>query len=208
MFLQILNLAGIAVFAISGALVGVRNRLDLFGICVVGTTTGIGGGLIRDLLLGVHPPTSMVEWPNVAVPVAMSLIVCFVHAQLDRVWRAVLLFDACGMGLFAATGASIALDHGAGALAAVMIGATAAVGGGVLRDVLVNEVPMLLRRDLYALPALLGAVLVVVCNQLGLATDAALLVGALTATGLRCLALWQHWQLPQARVSDSSRKGR
>lgn len=202
MLLQILNLVGIAAFAVSGALVGVRNRLDMFGVVVVGTTTGIGGGLIRDLLLGIHPPTSMVEWPNVAVPVAMSLFVFFAHAQVDRVWLAVLLFDACGMGLFTATGAAVALEHGAGPLAAVMIGSTAAVGGGVLRDVLVNEVPLLLRRDLYALPALLGAALVALCMHVDLATNLALIVGAVAATTLRCLALRQRWNLPQATTSE------
>jgi uncharacterized membrane protein YeiH len=200
--LQILNLVGIVAFAASGALVGVRKQLDIFGICVVGATTGIGGGILRDLLLGVHPPDSLSKWPNITASVATSLVVFFAHPVLDRIWSAVVLFDALGMGLFAAGGATVALQHGSGALGGVLIGATAAIGGGVIRDMLVNEVPLLLHRDLYALPALLGALLVVVCESVDLPQGISLIAGTVAATGLRCLALWQRWQLPRAGVND------
>lgn len=203
MLLQILNLVGIAAFAASGALVGVRKRLDIFGVCVVGATTGIGGGILRDLLLGIHPPTSLDQWPNITVSVLTSLVVFFAHPVLSKLWNAVVTFDALGMGLFAAAGANVALDHGTGALAGVLIGATAAIGGGVLRDILVNEVPLLLHRDLYAVPALLGALLVVVCDGLGIADGIALIAGTVVATGLRLVALWQRWHLPQAAIEDS-----
>lgn len=198
MLLEVLNYVGIAVFAASGALIGVRKSLDLFGVCVVGITTGIGGGIIRDLLLGIHPPTSLDQWPNLAVGLSASLLVFVAHPAVNRVWKGMLLFDAFGMGLFAATGATIALAAGGSSLAACLIGATTAVAGGVIRDVLVNEVPLLLRRDLYAIPALLGSSIVAVVEGAGLPTDVGLVVGTVMATGLRILALWRRWNLPVA----------
>jgi uncharacterized membrane protein YeiH len=200
MLLQVLNLIGVAAFAVSGALIGVRRELDVFGVCVVGVTTGIGGGIIRDVLLGIHPPMSMERWPNVAVSAAVSLIVFVAHTAFSKLWGGVVLFDAFGMGLFAASGAGFAIQHDAAGLAAVMIGATTAIGGGVVRDVLVNEVPLLLHRDLYALPALLGALLMVIFSDLGISYNVALVVGTIAATGLRLVALWQRWNLPKARA--------
>ncbi|WP_206510172.1 trimeric intracellular cation channel family protein [Rhodococcus sp. BGS-1C] len=199
MLVDVLNYVGIAVFAASGALIGVRKRLDLFGVCVVGITTGIGGGIIRDVLLGIHPPTSLDQWPNLAVGLAASLIVFVAHPAMNRVWKGMLLFDAFGMGLFASTGASIALAAGGSSLSACLIGATTAVAGGVIRDILVNEVPLLLRRDLYAIPALLGSSIVAVVEGLGLPENVGLIVGTVVATGLRLLALWRRWNLPIAR---------
>ncbi|MDJ0393962.1 trimeric intracellular cation channel family protein [Rhodococcus sp. G-MC3] len=198
MLVDVLGYVGIVAFAASGALIGVKKRLDLFGVCVVGITTGIGGGIIRDLLLGIHPPVSLDQWPNLTVAFASSLLVFVAHPVIDRVWRGVLLFDAFGMGLFASTGASIALANGGSSLSACLIGATTAVAGGVIRDVLVNEVPLLLRRDLYAVPALIGSTAVAVANGVGWAGNLGLIIGTVLATGLRLLALWRRWNLPIA----------
>ncbi|MDZ7928626.1 MAG: trimeric intracellular cation channel family protein [Rhodococcus sp. (in: high G+C Gram-positive bacteria)] len=199
MLLDVLGLIGIAAFAASGALIGVHRRLDLFGVCVVGITTGIGGGIIRDLLLGIHPPTSLDTWPNLTVGFVASLFVFVAHRQMGKVRRGVLVLDAFGMGLFASTGATIALAAGGSALAGALIGTTTAVAGGVIRDVLVNEVPLLLHRDLYALPALLGATAVVLAEAATLPENVGLIVGTLLATGLRLLALWRKWNLPLAK---------
>lgn len=199
MLVDVLGYVGIVAFAASGALIGVRKRLDLFGVCVVGITTGIGGGIIRDLLLGIHPPTSLDQWPNLTVAFVTSLIVFQAHPVMNRVWRGVLLFDAFGMGLFAATGGAIALESGGSSLSACLIGATTAVAGGVIRDMLVNEVPLLLRRDLYAVPALLGSAAVAVVEASGWPNDVGLVIGTILATGLRVLALWRRWNLPVAR---------
>ncbi|AJW40415.1 hypothetical protein CH306_03045 [Rhodococcus sp. 15-725-2-2b] len=199
MLLDVLGLIGIAAFAASGALIGVHRRLDLFGVCVVGITTGIGGGIIRDLLLGIHPPTSLDTWPNLTVGLFASLVVFVAHRQMGKVRRGVLVLDAFGMGLFASTGATIALAAGGSALAGALIGTTTAVAGGVIRDVLVNEVPLLLHRDLYALPAMLGATAVVLADAATLPENVGLVAGTLLATGLRLLALWRKWNLPLAK---------
>lgn len=201
MLLKILELVGIVAFAASGALVGVSKRFDIFGVCVVGVFTGIGGGIVRDILLGIHPPTSLTNWPLFGTAAVTSMVVFFLHSALGKLRREILVLDALGMGLFASTGAVIALDAGAGALASVLIGATAAIGGGILRDVLVNEVPLLLHRDLYAIPALLGAGIVVAGTSAGLTGDTSLVIGTVVASGLRLLALWRSWSRPGPRLS-------
>jgi uncharacterized membrane protein YeiH len=200
--LSILELVGIVAFAASGALVGVTKRLDIFGVCSVGVFTGIGGGIVRDVLLGVHPPSSLSSWPYFGTAALTSLVVFYLHEPLNRLRREILALDALGMGLFASTGTVIALENNASGLAATLIGATAAIGGGVIRDVLVNEVPLLLHKDLYAVPALLGAALVVTVSALGLSTNGALVVGTAFAAVFRLLALWRHWSLPGPRRTE------
>lgn len=199
MLLTALNFLGIAVFAASGALLGVRRRLDLFGIWVVAVLTGVGGGIVRDLFLGIHPPSSLEDWRPIAVASGASLLVFFAHPQFSALHRSVLILDAFGMGLFAATGALIALHHDASVLASVLVGITTAVGGGVLRDVLVNELPLLiLQRDLYAVPAMAGAALVVLLHDLGAGDGLVLVAGTVLASGFRLVALRRRWRLPLA----------
>ncbi|QBJ97556.1 trimeric intracellular cation channel family protein [Rhodococcus sp. ABRD24] len=200
MLLKILELVGIAAFAASGALVGVTKRFDIFGVCVVGVFTGIGGGIVRDVLLGTHPPTSLTSWPLFGTAAVTSVVVFFVHSTLGKLRREILVLDALGMGLFASTGAAIALDAGAGPLASTLVGATAAIGGGILRDVLVNEVPLLLHRDFYAIPALLGATIVVAGSSVGLAGNTALMIGTVVASTVRLVAMWRNWSLPGPRL--------
>nr|WP_206037870.1 trimeric intracellular cation channel family protein [Rhodococcus sp. HNM0569] len=200
--LRILELVGIATFAASGALVGVTKRLDVFGVCVMGVFTALGGGIVRDVLIGVHPPTSLVSPANLGTAFGVSFVVMFLHSVVTKMRRQILVLDALGMGLFASTGAVVALDHGAGALAASLVGATTAIGGGVLRDILVNEVPLLLQREFYAVPALIAAALVGVVVDLGLPTDIGLVVGTAFAFVLRVVSLWRGWGLPTARVHE------
>jgi len=178
--LLVLDLVGIAAFAASGALAGVRARLDVFGVCVLGATTALGGGVLRDLLLGITPPSSLSDWRYLLTPIVLAL-------------------DAAGMGLFATGGAATALAHGAGAVAACVIGMTTAIGGGALRDVLLREVPIVLRREIYALAALAGAIVLVASSAAGLRPGVAAVVGAALAIGLRAVALWRHWNVPLPR---------
>lgn len=194
---DVLSLLGVFAFAISGALVGVRRRLDLLGVAVVGIATGVGGGILRDLLLGVHPPVSFVYWPNLTVAAAAALIVFFFHPSIERNRRVEIVFDACGMGLFSATGAAFALDQGQPALGAVLVGVVTAIGGGVIRDVLVNEVPQVLTRELYAVSALTGSVTAVAIAAGTGNVVLAATVGGVLAVGLRLLSRWYGWHLPK-----------
>ncbi|MDY6810437.1 MAG: TRIC cation channel family protein, partial [Actinomycetota bacterium] len=136
MLQEILNDVGIAVFAASGALLGVRKDFDLWGIVTVGALTGVGGGILRDVVLGITPPSSVQNWPPIVIAAATSVLVFFFHPAFAQLRRSVLLFDAVGMGVFATSGAAIAVDQQVSAFAATLVGLLTAVGGGILRDVL------------------------------------------------------------------------
>lgn len=192
----VLDLLGVAVFAASGALAAVRSKLDLFGITVLAGVTAIGGGVVRDVLLGITPPTTLRQWPYLIVPAAVGLLVWRFHPAVTRLRRAMLLADALGLALFATTGTAVALAAGAPAVTAALVGVTTGVGGGVLRDVLLREVPLVLRREVYAVAASLGAAIVVVGDALSLPATPVLVVGALTVAVVRILALWRRWNLP------------
>ncbi len=201
MLLDILNFAGVAVFAASGAMVGVRKDFDMWGIVTVGVLTGAGGGVLRDVLLGITPPSSIENFGNALTGTIASLLVFAFHPAFTKLRRSILVLDAFGMGLFAATGASIAVEVGASAFAATAVGLLTAVGGGVLRDVISNEIPLLLQpADLYAVPALVGATVVAVGSYHTPVPDWVwLIVGSILATGLRLLGLKFGWRLPTAR---------
>ncbi|MGW2314444.1 trimeric intracellular cation channel family protein, partial [Actinomadura luteofluorescens] len=154
----VLDLAGIFVFAVSGALAAVRQRLDVVGMVVLAEITALGGGILRDLIIGAVPPAAFTDLGYVLVPMAASALVFFWHPQVTRLLPAVLLFDAAGLGLFCATGTVKALEYGLSPVHAVLLGIVTAVGGGILRDVLAGRIPAVLYdRQLYAVPALLGA---------------------------------------------------
>jgi uncharacterized membrane protein YeiH len=176
-----LDLIGVFVFALSGALVGVRKGLDLVGVAVLSWIAGLGGGMLRDVLLGDLPPVGVSDWRLLAAAVAAGLVVFALHPRLMQaresgrrarvrigsVTRMVRVLDAAGLAVFSVGGALKALSFGSSGLAAVVIGVITAVGGGLLRDVLVREVPEVLRRELYAVPALVGSLSVVVAYAAG-----------------------------------------
>lgn len=179
-----LDLLGTFAFALNGALTALRAaRLDIVGVVTLGMITAIGGGVIRDVLIGDIAPAAFGDWRYLGVAVLGSLLAFFFNSGLGRLSRPIVVLDAVGLSLFAVVGASKALDYGLGPVPAVMLGAITAVGGGTLRDVLTLQVPTVLRSELYAIPALLGACLVVVSLQADLGSYSA--VGAAAA----CFAL-------------------
>ncbi|WP_040407175.1 trimeric intracellular cation channel family protein [Amycolatopsis nigrescens] len=192
-------MVGLVAFAASGALAAVRARLDLFGVVVLGLTTALGGGIIRDVLLGVHPPVTLRTWPYLAVGAATALLVFAFHPQVARLRRAVLLADALGLGVFATAGTSTALAAGTPVYTACLIGMTTGIGGGALRDLLLREIPLVLRKEIYAVAALAGAVLVGLGQLLRLPPGPVTVVAAVTVVAIRVLALWRRWNAPVAR---------
>ncbi|MDA3146340.1 TRIC cation channel family protein [Leucobacter sp. UCMA 4100] len=191
---------GILAFAISGGLVGVRRNLDLLGILVVGTATGIGGGIIRDLIIGVQPPVAFVHWPYWGTAIAGSLFVFFFHPGLARIRRAEIISDAFGLGVFAAYGAAVGVTEGFDPLTSVFIGTVAAIGGGVIRDVLVNDIPGVLTRELYAVSAILGATVAMTITWFTGYLVTASVVGGILATGLRLTSYKMGWHLPKPKM--------
>lgn len=190
------ELVGIAAFALSGALVAVRKPLDIFGVLVLAGATGLGGGFLRDVLIGATPPAALQDWRYLLVPMLAGLVAFRFHPALGRVERKIAVFDAAGMGLFCVTGAVKALDFGLEPVAAALMGMVTAIGGGVIRDLLAGRVPVVLREELYAFPALLGATLAVLAVGWDLAEVWVIVPGALLAFGYRMIALRRGWHAP------------
>src|SRR4051795_8954591 len=161
-----LNVAGTFVFGLSGGLAAVRAKLDLFGVVVLAAVVGLAGGIIRDLLIGT-PPATFRDWRYLAAAAAAGVVCFFAGRGLERVERSIMIFDALGLGLFAVTGATKALQFGLGPLPAILLGTNPGVRGGMLRDVLLRQVPTVLREGLYAIPALLGATVLVIAQEAG-----------------------------------------
>jgi uncharacterized membrane protein YeiH len=200
-----LDLLGTGVFAISGAAAGVKYRLDVFGVCVLAFVAGNAGGITRDVLIGAVPPAALGEWRYITVSLIAALITFWWHPRVERLRLPILLFDAAGLGLFAVAGAQKALAFGMNPLVAALLGMLTGIGGGVLRDVLVREIPTVLRSDLYALAALAGAGLVVIGQIVKLPPAAAAIGGAVLCFGVRFAAIRRGWSLPTAdQLRDGS----
>lgn len=200
--LLVLDLVGIAVFGVSGALAGVDKKLDLFGVLFLSVATGIGGGFMRDALIGSTPAAALTDGRYLLVPVVVGLVVFFVHPAMARLSRIFLLVDAAGLGLFAVAGARKALDFGVPAVGACGIGMLTAIGGGIIRDVLVREIPAVLHREIYATAALLAAVIVVVGDKVESNNVATAAVAIACAFGLRVISRWKQWSAPLPRNAE------
>jgi uncharacterized membrane protein YeiH len=196
--LLVADLIGVAVFAASGASAAVAKRLDLFGVGFVGFVAALGGGILRDLVIGAVPPLAFSDWRYAVTAVGASVAVFYLHPRLHRLRRAVLLLDAAGMGLFTVTGTLKALDAGVPAVGACLVGMLTAIGGGLARDLLTGEIPVVLQRDIYAVVALGGAAAVTLLTWLGLAGPLPMAVAAAAMTGVRLLALYRRWSAPVA----------
>ncbi len=192
-----LDLAGAFVFAISGAAAARQRGLDLFGICAIAFTVACGGGIIRDLCIGAIPPAGLTNWRYLVAAIIAAAMTIRLYPLVQRLNQPVLLFDALGLSLFAVTGAQKSLAYGHNAGVAVLLGITTAVGGGVVRDILLNRVPVILEREIYASAALLGALIVVLGNYLEWASsDMVSIIALIVCFVLRLLALHYHWNLP------------
>jgi len=195
--LLVLNLAGTFVFGLSGGLAGVQARLDAFGVVVLAVVVGLAGGITRDLLIGI-PPQTFRDWRYLAVAGGAGLVTFLAHPALERLERPILVLDAAGLALFSVTGASTALDHHVGAAEAVVLGAITGVGGGVLRDILLREVPVVLRSGLYAIPALIGAAIVATAWTRGTHGLAVPIIGAAVCFVIRLAGIYFDLNVPRA----------
>lgn len=195
--LLVLNLIGTFVFGLSGGMAGVRKQLDLFGAVVLAVVVGIAGGTIRDLLIGI-PPATFRDWRYLAVAGGAGLVTSLAHPAIDRLQRPIDALDAAGLALFCVTGAATALAHRLGVVDAVILGAVTGIGGGMVRDILVGEIPTVFRGGLYAIPALVGAGIVVVAYHAGDHTVLFPIVGAAVCFLMRMAGLRYGLGLPRA----------
>lgn len=200
----VLDLIGTFVFALSGATAGVKRGLDIFGVLVLSFVAGNSGGIIRDLLIGAIPPLAVSDWRYIGISILAGIISFYSYRSIDRLRTPVLWFDAGGLALFAVTGAEKALAFHLGPVAAMVLGMLTGIGGGMVRDILVTEIPTVLRADLYALAALGGAAVVVIGSALGLPLTAVTIAGALLCFSLRFMAIQHGWRLPVARDPERS----
>ena len=194
-----LDLAGVFFFAVSGSLLAARKQFDIVGSLLLASLVSLGGGVIRDIILGAGPPAAFTNPAYLAPPVLATVLVYFLFSSVQRFTSLLVLFDAGGLALFCITGTLKALSLGMNPVAAVLLGVTTAVGGGLLRDITANEVPQLFDpRDLYALPAFSGAALTAVLWTLG--GFNALTAGAVAAVvfTFRVLAWRRSWHIPLA----------
>jgi len=196
LLLLVLDLGGTFVFAISGATAAVKHRLDIFGVMVLAFAAGNAGGITRDLLIGAAPPAAIASWNYLGVSVLAGFIVFFWPRPIARFSDPVLWFDAVGLAFFAVAGAGKALLFGLNPMMAALLGMLTGVGGGMLRDVLVMQIPTVLRSDLYALAALAGAALVVGGHLLHVSSIGAAVAGGALCFALRYMAIRHGWHLP------------
>jgi len=206
--LLVLDLAGTFVFALSGASAGVTRRLDLFGILVLSFVAGNFGGITRDLLIGSVPPAAISDWRYLAVSLLAGVITFYWYSAVDRLRSPVLVFDAAGLALFAVSGAQKALEFGLDPVMAALLGMLTGIGGGMMRDILLADIPTVLRSELYAVAALAGATTVVIGNLLHFPPTATTIAGAVLCFALRLIAIQRGWHLPVASPDRRSSKKR
>lgn len=193
-----LDLAGTFVFALAGATAAARRQLDIFGVLVVAFAAACSGGIMRDVLIGATPPAAISDWRYLATSLIAGVIAFRWHASIERLANPVRMFDAAGLALFAVAGAQKALAYELNAVMSALLGMLTGIGGGVARDLLLAQVPTVLRSDLYAVAALAGAVVVVLGDRFDLPPLVAALTGAALCFALRVMAIHRNWHLPKA----------
>jgi uncharacterized membrane protein YeiH len=196
-----LDLVGTFVFALSGASAASKRQLDFFGVLVLSFAAGNSGGVIRDLLIGAVPPSAIVDWRYLAASLLAGVMTFFWYPAIARLRSHVLLFDGAGLALFCVAGAQKSLAFDLNPLIASLLGMLTGIGGGMVRDVLLSEVPAVLRADFYAVAALAGAAVVVAGDALGLPSTATAVAGGLLCFGLRLIAIRRGWHLPTAHAA-------
>jgi uncharacterized membrane protein YeiH len=201
LLLLIVDLMGVSVFAVEGAMAGIRAQLDLLGLLVISFATALGGGMIRDVLIGAIPPNSVRDWRYPATAFAGGGAVFFFYQIIQHIPPQLMItLDAIGLSLCAIAGAGKAIEFGINPMLAVLMGAVTGVGGGTTRDILLNKVPAVLNTDVYAAAALAGALVVVLGLRLNLPRWLVMTSGAVACFLLRMIAVWRHWNLPKVMV--------
>lgn len=199
-FIYILDLFGTMAFAVTGAFKAIEHKSDIVGIIILATITGVAGGTIRDIVLGEFPTNSISDPAYVIITVATGVVIFFLYSHLKKHWNVFLKFDAIGLGVFTIIGATFAFNiFGLNYLAMVLAGVLTAIGGGILRDVFVNEVPIVFIKELYASASFVGVTIFYLLLFAGIELYAATIAGIIIITGLRLVAMKYNWNLPKVK---------
>ncbi|PVU73309.1 hypothetical protein DDW10_02265 [Sulfolobales archaeon SCGC AB-777_J03] len=194
--LTVTNVVGIIAFSVAGSLKAIERRMDLLGVLTLGFSTSLAGGIIADVLLGKFPPSNLTEVQYPAIAIVSSALTFAFFRKLSKLRRPLLYADALGLGAFTASGASLAYSVDPNPVLVTLVGTITAVGGGVLRDVLANEVPLVLTRDFYATAAIIGSLAYYALAYLGLFRGYLTAVVLLLTFALRVAAIRRNWRLP------------
>ena len=200
--MDVLDWVGTLAFALSGGLLGVQKRFDLFGVLFLSFVVSVVGGMMRDVLIGAIPPVAIADIHYFAIAMIGGLITFYLYPTVASLQRQILLLDAVGLALFAVTGAQKAIDHGINPLMAAILGMLTGIGGGMARDVLAGDIPFVLRGDLYAIAALAGGAIVSIGTVMGVQPTYPMLLGAAVCIFLRLMAIYYNWRAPVARCSN------
>ena len=201
-FIYILDLFGTMAFAVTGAFKAIEHKADIVGIIILATITGVAGGTIRDIVLGKTLPNSLIDPAYVIITVVSAIVLFFLYSKMRKHWNIFLKFDAIGLGVFTVIGATFAYNLvGMNFLVIVLAGMLTAIGGGILRDIFVNQTPIVFVKELYASASFIGAVLfyftLLITNELYAAT----IIGLVITTVLRLVAMKYNWNLPRVKSS-------
>jgi uncharacterized membrane protein YeiH len=197
-FLYTLDLVGTFAFAVSGALAGVYKKMDLYGVAVLGMVTAVGGGTLRDMLIGKTPPFIFTDYNYLGLAIMASLLVFYFHRLIEKGQRLLLVMDALGLSTFTVIGISVGLEYNIGYPGAVLLGIMTATAGGMVRDLLRQQIPLVLTREIYASACLIGGLFFCVLDMSGFHHVAKLIVAGTAVFLIRCFAIYKNWQLPQA----------
>ena len=197
--LSFIDAVGTFAFALSGAVLAVQKRFDIFGVLFLAFVVAVAGGVARDVLIGALPPTAIAKWHGFAIAMAGGLTTFLAYPLVCTFSRPVLLLDAIGLGLFAVTGAQKALAYGIDPVMSAVLGMISGIGGGMVRDVLAGDIPSVLRTDLYAVAALAAGAIVVLGDVIGAPPTWAMVLGASFCIFLRIMALFRGWRAPVSR---------
>jgi uncharacterized membrane protein YeiH len=201
-----LNLMGTFAFGLSGGILAVRKQMDLFGVLILSVATGLGGGILRDIILGHIPPATLTDWRYLAAASLAGLLVFLWYDKVVHHGRFITAFDAIGLSTFTVTGTAVALGAGLSPAPAVLLGMLTGVGGGVLRDVLAADVPLIFRSEIYAVASMLGAIIITIANQVGLSGIIPEIIAAVATFSLRMVSVQRGWKIPMAMSRDSVQK--
>ena len=201
LFIQVMDLFGTMAFAVSGAFKAIEHKTDLAGVIILCTITGVAGGVIRDSIFGIYPPAAVANPSYVMVTVSSGIVIFLLYPSLRRHWGLFLKFDAIGLGVFSVVGATAAYElFGLNFLILTFAGILTAVGGGLLRDLFVNEIPLVFVKEFYASASFLGIVIFFVLLMVGISLNITTIVSMLAVISIRFVAMRFNWNLPRART--------
>jgi len=197
--LYLLDLTGTAAFAISGALAGVKKDMDIYGISVLSLVTAVGGGTIRDVLVGRIPPFIFKDYNYILISIICAVAVFFFYKKVERSFKLLLIMDAMGLGVFTVIGIKVGIEYHAGVIGSIFMGVMTGTFGGMIRDMLQGEIPLVLKKEVYASASLLGGIVYLILSYFSSHESINIFAGTIVVFVLRVLAIFKNWHLPRAR---------